>query len=149
MAVPAGATGLKFVTSGGTGDSDMYVKFGSAPTDTSYDCRPYASGNAETCNIATASAGTYYVRLKAYSAFSGLSLTGSYTAGGGGGSTQTYTNGTDVNIADNATVNSPIAVSGRSGNGLASTSVAVNIVHTYKGDLKVDLIAPDGSVYVL
>ncbi|NDK40123.1 PKD domain-containing protein [Pseudoxanthomonas gei] len=149
MAVPAGATGLKFVTSGGTGDSDMYVKFGSAPTDTSYDCRPYASGNAETCNIATASAGTYYVRLKAYSAFSGLSLTGSYTAGGGGGSTQTYTNGTDVTIGDNTTVNSPITVSGRSGNGLASTSVAVNIVHTYKGDLKVDLVAPDGSVYVL
>ena len=149
MAVPAGATGLRFVTSGGTGDADMYVKFGSAPTDTSYDCRPYASGNAETCNIATASAGTYYVRLKAYSAFSGVSLTGSYTAGGGGGSTQTYTNGSDVSIGDNTTVNSPISVSGRSGNGLASTSVAVNIVHTYKGDLKVDLVAPDGSVYVL
>ena len=27
--------------------------------------------------------------------------------------------------------------------------MAVNIVHTYKGDLKVDLVAPDGSVYVL
>nr|WP_280524762.1 proprotein convertase P-domain-containing protein [Pseudoxanthomonas spadix] len=27
--------------------------------------------------------------------------------------------------------------------------MAVNIVHTYIGDLKVDLIAPDGSVYVL
>ena len=32
--VPAGATGLKFVTSGGTGDADLYVKFGSAPTTT-------------------------------------------------------------------------------------------------------------------
>ena len=91
MAVPAGATNLKFVTSGGTGDMDMYVKFGSAPTDTVYDCRPYANGNAETCNIATAQAGTYYVRLKAYTSFSGLSLTGSYTTGGGGGGgTQTY-----------------------------------------------------------
>ncbi|MEO6171591.1 MAG: M4 family metallopeptidase, partial [Arenimonas sp.] len=57
MVVPAGATGLKFVMAGGTGDADMYVKFGSAPTDTVYDCRPYASGNAETCNIATAQAG--------------------------------------------------------------------------------------------
>ncbi|MCR6625280.1 MAG: proprotein convertase P-domain-containing protein [Pseudoxanthomonas sp.] len=27
--------------------------------------------------------------------------------------------------------------------------MAVNIVHTYKGDLIVDLLAPDGSVYVL
>ena len=34
MVVPAGATGLKFVTSGGTGDADMYVRLGSAPTTT-------------------------------------------------------------------------------------------------------------------
>jgi serine protease len=81
MAVPAGATNLKFVMSGGTGDADMYVKFGSAPTDSVYDCRPYVGGNAETCNITTAQAGTYYVRLKAYSTFSGVSLTGSYTSG--------------------------------------------------------------------
>jgi vibriolysin len=147
LVVPAGATGLKFVTSGGTGDSDMYVKFGSAPTDTVYDCRPYTSGNAETCTIATAQAGTYYVRLKAYSTFSGVSLTGSYTAGGGGGSTQTYTNGTDVAIGDNTTVNSPITVSGRTGNGPTNASVSVNIIHTYRGDLKVDLVAPDGSLY--
>jgi serine protease len=146
MAVPAGATNLKFVTSGGTGDLDMYVKFGSAPTDTSYDCRPYANGNAETCNIATAQAGTYYVRLKAYTTFSGASLTGSYTAGGGGG-TQTYTNTTDYAIGDNTTVDSPITVSGRTGNASATASVSVNIVHTYQGDLKVDLVAPDGSLY--
>ena len=42
---------------------------------------------------------------------------------------------------------SNIAVSGRSGNGQASTPVAVAIVHPYIGDLIVDLIAPDGSVY--
>ncbi len=147
LVVPAGATGLKFVTSGGTGDLDMYVKFGSAPTDTVYDCRPYASGNAETCNIATAQAGTYYVRLKAYAAFSGASLTGSYTTGGGGGTTQTYSNATVVNIGDNTTITSPITVSGRTGNAPTTASVSVNITHTYQGDLKVDLVAPDGSLY--
>jgi secreted trypsin-like serine protease len=62
---------------------------------------------------------------------------------------QTYTNGTDFQIRDNTTVESPITVSGRTGNGSATTPVAVNIVHTYIGDLKVDLIAPDGSLYVL
>ena len=31
LVVPAGASGLKFVTSGGTGDADLYAKFGSAP----------------------------------------------------------------------------------------------------------------------
>ena len=85
MVVPAGATNLTFTMSGGTGDADMYVKFGSAPTDTVYDCRPYKSGNAESCAFATPSAGTYYVRLKSYTAFTGVSLIGDYTAGGGGG----------------------------------------------------------------
>jgi vibriolysin len=149
MVVPAGATGLKFVTSGGTGDADLYAKFGSAPTTTSYTCKSEGSTNAETCSIATAQAGTYYVLVKGYSAFSGLSITGSYTAGGGGGSTQTYSNATDVSIPDNnATgVTSNIAVSGRTGNGQASTPVTVAIVHPYIGDLIVDLVAPDGSVY--
>src|SRR5690606_41358647 len=86
MVVPAGASGLKFVTSSGSGDGDLYVKFGSAPTTSSYDCRSWASGNAETCNITTAQAGTYYVMIIAYSAISGMSLTGSYSTGGGGGS---------------------------------------------------------------
>ena len=85
MAVPSGATNLTFTMSGGTGDADMYVKFGSAPTDSSYDCRPYKSGNAESCTIASPSTGTYYIRLKSYSAFSGVSLVGDYTTGGGGG----------------------------------------------------------------
>ena len=147
MVVPAGSTNLTFTTSGGTGDADLYVKFGSAPTDTVYDCRPFAGGNAETCTFAAPSAGTWYVRLKAYSTFSGVSLVGNYTTGGGG--TQTYTNTTDYTISDNATVNSPITVSGRTGNAGTAVPVAVNIVHTYKGDLKVDLVAPDGSVYVL
>jgi len=143
MAVPAGATNLKFVTAGGSGDADLYVKFGSAPTTSSYDCRSWGSTNAETCNITTAQAGTYHVLVNGYSAFSGLSLTGSYSTGGG----QTYSNTADYTISDNATVDSPITVSGRSGNAPSSTPVAVDIRHTYIGDLKVDLVAPDGSLY--
>jgi len=83
--VPAGATGLKFVTSGGTGDADLYVKFGSAPTTTTNDCKSEGGTTAETCNIATAQAGKYYVLVHGYTTFSGVSLTGSYSTGGGGG----------------------------------------------------------------
>ena len=61
----------------------------------------------------------------------------------------TYTNGNDVAINDNATVESPVTVSNRPENAPSDAAVAVNIVHTYIGDLKVDLVAPDGSVYVL
>ena len=149
LSVPAGSTNLTFNMSGGTGDADLYVQFGSQPTDTAYVCRPYVSGNTETCTIAAPSAGTYHVRVKAYSSFSGVSLVGNYTAGGGGSTPQTYSNTADYTINDNATVESPISVSGRSGNAPSNASVAVNIVHTYKGDLKVDLVAPDGSLYNL
>lgn len=147
MSVPSGSSNLTITMSGGTGDADMYVKFGSAPSDTVYDCRPYLSGNAEKCTFSTPAAGTYYVRLKAYSSFSGVSLVGDY----GTSSAQTYSNGTDVSIPDNNStgVTSSISVSGRSGTAPSATQVAVNIVHTYIGDLVVDLIAPDGSVYNL
>ena len=146
LVVPAGATGLKFVTAGGSGDADMYVKFNGTPSTTNYDCKSEGSTNAETCNIATAQAGTYSVLIKGYSTFSGASLTGSYSTGGGGG-TQTYSNTADYTIRDNATVDSPVTVSGRSGNAPSNASVTVAIVHTYIGDLKVDLVAPDGSLY--
>ncbi len=79
MVVPAGATNLSFTMSGGTGDADLYVKSGSAPTDTVYDCRPFKTGNAETCTFAAPQAGTYFVRIKAFSAFSGVSIVGNYT----------------------------------------------------------------------
>ncbi|MCF7221797.1 proprotein convertase P-domain-containing protein [Marilutibacter chinensis] len=147
MEVPAGASNLAFDISGGTGDADLYVRFGSAPTDGSYDCRPYLNGNIETCSFASPQAGTWHVRIKAYSSFSGVSLVGDYGTGGGG--TQTYSNTSDYTISDNATVESPITVSGRSGNAPGNASVDVDIRHTYKGDLRVDVVAPDGSVYNL
>ncbi len=83
--VPAGATDLSFAMSGGTGDADLYVRFGSAPTTSTYDCRPYKSGNSETCDISNVQTGTYHVMIRAYSTFSGVSLTASYTEPGTGG----------------------------------------------------------------
>jgi secreted trypsin-like serine protease len=59
------------------------------------------------------------------------------------------TNATDVAIPDLSTVESTITISGCTGNGSATSSVEVHIVHTYKGDLVVDLVAPDGTVYNL
>lgn len=55
----------------------------------------------------------------------------------------------DVTIADNATVESPITVAGVTGNAPATLKVGVDVKHTYIGDLKVDLVAPDGTVYTL
>ncbi|MGW6934547.1 S8 family peptidase [Lentzea sp. NPDC054927] len=65
----------------------------------------------------------------------------------GGGS---FENTADVAIPDaGAAVTSPITVSGITGNAPATLKVDVNIVHTYRGDLVIDLIAPDGTAYRL
>jgi subtilisin family serine protease len=59
------------------------------------------------------------------------------------------TNANNYTVNDNATVSSPITISGCTGNGGTSATISVTIVHTYIGDLVVDLVAPDGSVYNL
>ncbi|QEV16387.1 S8 family peptidase [Streptomyces alboniger] len=60
-----------------------------------------------------------------------------------------FENTADYQIQDKATVNSPVTVSGVSGNAPAALAVNVDIRHTYRGDLRVELIAPDGSAYLL
>ncbi|MBL4815395.1 MAG: S8 family peptidase [Shewanella sp.] len=69
---------LTVSTTGGNGDADLYVKAGSAPTTSSYDCRPYKNGNTETCSISVNQSGMYHIMLRGYSSFSGLSLTASH-----------------------------------------------------------------------
>ncbi|MFJ3191916.1 M4 family metallopeptidase [Streptomyces griseoviridis] len=61
-----------------------------------------------------------------------------------------YANSTRIDIPDaGAAVESPVTVSGRTGNASATTEVYVKIVHTYRGDLTVDLVGPNGTVYSL
>jgi Zn-dependent metalloprotease len=88
VTVPVGASNLVMSISGGTGDADLYTKAGSAPTTSSYDCRPYKTGNAESCTVAAPVAGKYYVKVHAYAAYSGVTVKASYSAGGGTGGLQ-------------------------------------------------------------
>ncbi|MFD3841095.1 M4 family metallopeptidase [Streptomyces sp. NPDC058642] len=81
-------------------------------------------------------------------AWAGVAV-GSRPGGGGGGGTS-FESTTDVSIPDNgAAVTSPVTVSGRTGNAPSNLAVAVDIVHTYIGDLQVQLVAPDGTAYTL
>ncbi|MDT3321555.1 S8 family peptidase [Shewanella sp. SP1S2-4] len=77
IVVPANSQ-LNIATSGGTGDVDLYVKAGTIPTTTSYDCRPYKNGNNESCSITVTQAGTYHVMLRGYANYSGVQLSASY-----------------------------------------------------------------------
>ncbi|QKW25155.1 S8 family peptidase [Streptomyces seoulensis] len=60
-----------------------------------------------------------------------------------------FENTDDYQIRDNATVESPLAVTGVPGNAPAGLSVTVDIRHTFRGDLKVELVAPDGTAHLL
>ncbi|WP_086832289.1 M4 family metallopeptidase [Streptomyces sp. NRRL B-24572] len=82
-------------------------------------------------------------------AFAAINV-GARSGGGTGGGT-VFSNDTDVAIPDSpgAAVTSSVTVSGITGNAPSNLQVGVDIVHTYIGDLVVDLIAPDGSVYNL
>ncbi len=83
--VPAGASSLSFQIAGGSGDADLYVRFGAAPTTSTYDCRPYLNGNNETCDISNVQEGTYHVLVRAWSTFSGVTLTASFDEPSSGG----------------------------------------------------------------
>jgi len=68
------------VTMTGSGDPDLYVRFGSAPTTSAYNCRPYVDGPGETCSLTVpAGATSFYVSVRGYSAGT-YNVTASYTA---------------------------------------------------------------------
>ena len=93
-------------------------------------------------------AATYSTTITATGAGLSGSASFTWTVNPVGGSCS-GTNATNVTIPDNTTVYSNIAISGCSGNASSATTVEVHIVHTYRGDLVVSLVAPDGSAYVL
>ena len=72
--VPAGMSTLTVNISGGSGDADLYVRYGSQPSTRSYDCRPYLNGNNETCTFNNPTAGTWHIGIRAYRTFSGVDL---------------------------------------------------------------------------
>ncbi|ODQ01568.1 M4 family metallopeptidase [Salinivibrio sp. DV] len=65
---------VKVTMSGGTGDADLYIKAGSAPTTSDWDCRPYDYGNDESCTVSAQVGETYHVMVRGYSNYSGVSL---------------------------------------------------------------------------
>ncbi|HTF09504.1 MAG TPA: S8 family peptidase [Asanoa sp.] len=111
------------------------------------------SGGSSTLTIATSTAtppGSYPVSVNGTGASGTRSATYTLTVTGGTGGSCSGTNGTDVAIPDaGAAVFSTISITGCNRNASTASTVAVNIVHTWRGDLVIDLVAPDGSAYRL
>ncbi|WUD72185.1 M4 family metallopeptidase [Streptomyces sp. NBC_00510] len=81
-----------------------------------------------------------------------FNLTGSATFGWGvstvGGNV--FQNTTNVAIPDaGAAVYSTVNITGRAGHAPSTLQIDVNIVHPYRGDVAIDLVAPDGTLYRL
>ncbi|WP_444930696.1 pre-peptidase C-terminal domain-containing protein [Microbulbifer sp. SSSA002] len=79
ITVPENASDLTFETTGGSGDADLYIRFGNKPTLSVYDYRPYLSGNEEAVTIANPASGIWHVMLYGYTDFEQVSLLGSFT----------------------------------------------------------------------
>ncbi|MGW2707009.1 M4 family metallopeptidase [Streptomyces sp. NPDC001340] len=109
----------------------------------------YAGARTGTLAAAGELYGTTSAEYKAVQdAWAGVAV-GSRSGGGGGGGTS-YESTTPVSIPDNGpAVTSSITVSGRSGNAPSNLSVSVDITHTWRGDLVIDLVGPSGTSYRL
>ncbi|MCG8671031.1 MAG: S8 family serine peptidase [Pseudomonadales bacterium] len=144
LEVPEGATNLSFVISGGSGDADIYVRAGDLPTVDTYDHRPYKNGNAETVSISEPSAGTYFVMLRGYYAYNGLSLVASYDEPVVE-EPSFFENKSNVSIPDNNSSGASSVIDVTRSGYAGSISVSIDIRHTYRGDLTVKLYAPNGA----
>ncbi len=61
-------------TSGGSGDADLYVRKGSNPTTSKYDCRSDENDNDEQCVFSSPAAAKYYILLYGNEAFAGVTI---------------------------------------------------------------------------
>ena len=69
---------LTVTTTGGSGDADLYVKYGSQPSKGSYDCRPNKNGNEESCVLTNPQAGVWHISVYGFRAVTGLTLQSQY-----------------------------------------------------------------------
>ncbi|WP_432826406.1 M4 family metallopeptidase [Dactylosporangium sp. CA-092794] len=109
-----------------------------------------SDGGSSTLTISTTAAtpsGVYAVTITGTGTEATRATTYSLTVNGVPGCTGS--NSTDVAIPDNTTVESAIVISGCGRAPSTASTVEVHIVHTWIGDLVVNLVAPDGSTYLL
>ncbi|WP_326810602.1 M4 family metallopeptidase [Streptomyces scopuliridis] len=109
----------------------------------------YAAARTGTLAVAGELYGTTSAEYTAVAnAWAGISV-GTRPGGGGGGGT-VFENSGAVAIPDNgAAVTSSVTVTGVTGNAPSNLLVGVDITHTWRGDLVIDLVAPDGTAFRL
>ena len=150
----AATTTVSTATTAGSAQSVTLSASGvPAGATASFSPATVTSGGSSTLTISTSASttsGTYPVTVTGTGTAGARTATYTLTVTGGPGGSCSGTNGTDVPIPDaGSAVTSNIVIAGCGRAPSTSSTVAVNIVHTYRGDLVVDLVAPDGTAYRL
>ncbi len=145
IVVPASQSTLEIKTYSGSGDCDLYVRFGAQPTTSTYDYRPYLSGNNETVTVSNPQAGTWYIMLHGYASFSGMSLQGAYSGGGGGSTSMNESESNNTTSSADVIASSPMNVTGYIGSSSDVDYFKVSLAagHT----LTLDMAVPSGKDY--
>ena len=88
--VPADQALLTVSLRGGSGDADLYVRAGAAPTLATFDCISESGLNNETCTVNGPAGTTYFVMVYGFAAYNGATLVATYAP------TTTLSNGVSV-----------------------------------------------------
>ncbi|GIH04801.1 hypothetical protein Rhe02_28680 [Rhizocola hellebori] len=153
--IVAGSSGTATVTVTTTLGAGQNVNLSASglPTGVTASFAP-ASGTStfsSTLTLAVASTkpdGTHAITISGTGASGTKSTTFTLTTTGGPVNQCNGTNATDVAIPDPGTAFSDIALACNR-NGSATSTVEVHIQHTFRGDLRIRLQAPDGTLYLL
>ncbi|WP_105102094.1 S8 family peptidase [Microbulbifer pacificus] len=156
--VPKGSRDLSIMAYGrGVGARNFYVRYGSTPTVEEYDCLIEATGsnfNDYICTFENPLEGIYYIKPSIMGTYLPSALVASYQAEGDSDSGsqhhreyRPHTNISLFRVDPNETKEALINVSGRIG--YAATSSTVFFHLGGGGSAALDLIAPDGTEYLL
>jgi serine protease len=78
--VPAGAASLRVTLAGGTGDADLAIRFGTRPTEFTFDCASFGPDNDEECTVPSPAAGTWHIAVLGFESYNGAQLLAEITA---------------------------------------------------------------------
>jgi serine protease len=146
--VPEGVSNLLVTMNGGSGDGDLYVRFGNEPTLSLFDCRPFIGGNFEQCSFDAPTAGQYFVKIVGFSSYEDTTLLATFAKPGC--STEWFAaSGLPLSIPDNSATGVRASITSALEGTVGSVHLSTSIKHTFRGDLVVSLIAPSGTTHVL
>ncbi|MEQ1858935.1 MAG: lysyl oxidase family protein [Chthoniobacteraceae bacterium] len=76
--IPPDAENFVVKTTGGSGDVDLFIRFGAHPSPTQWDFASESDDTSELIRVGTPTAGVWYVRVVGFSTFRNVRLTASY-----------------------------------------------------------------------